>query len=341
MRITIVTDAWKPQVNGVVRSLEHLHLSAQKQGVEISFVTPLQFRTFPMPGYSEIRLSITRYASVKAAIDEQRPDAVHIATEGPLGILARRYAIRKGSNFTTCYHTAYPQYVSARLPIPENWTYSFLRRFHNASSATMVATQSLYQELAAHGFRRLALWSRGVDAEMFRPREEKLQYGPGPQLLYVGRVAVEKNLEMFLRAQLPGTKIIVGDGPDRLRLQAQYPDAKFLGIKTGSALVEIYASADVFVFPSLTDTFGLVLLEALASGVPVAGFPSGGLLKTIADAGVGVLNPDLAEAVHGALTIAPSLARNFALGYSHDHATRQFIDHVKTALSDRPRNGSI
>lgn len=336
MRITIVTDAWKPQVNGVVRSLEHLHASAEKQGAQISFVTPLQFRTFPMPGYSEIRLSLTRFASVKAAIDAQKPDALHIATEGPLGTLARRYAVRMGWNFTTCYHTAYPQYVSARLPVPERWTYAILRRFHNASAATLVATETLQQELSSKGFSRLELWSRGVDADLFRPREEKLRFGPLPQLLYVGRIAVEKNLDAFLRTPMPGTKILVGDGPDRNRLQAEFPDAIFLGTKTGNELAEIYASADVFVFPSLTDTFGLVLLEALASGVPVAAFPAGGLLTTIEKAGVGVLNEDLSLAVQSALQIPSDEARKFALGYTHELSTRQFLTHVQTALDRRP-----
>jgi glycosyltransferase involved in cell wall biosynthesis len=335
MRITVVTDAWRPQVNGVVRTLERLQFEAEKQGVTISFVTPLQFKTFPMPGYPEIRLSMTRPSTLHAAIEAQKPDAIHIATEGPLGTLGRRYAMLNKRKFTTCYHTAYPQYLSARYPVPERLTYAYLRRFHNASATTMVATEPLRSELASRGFQRLAIWSRGVDAEIFQPRPEKLHFGEGPQLLYVGRVAVEKNIDAFLCTPMPGTKIIVGDGPDRARLQTEYPEAIFLGVKTGSELAEIYASANVFVFPSMTDTFGLVLLEALASGLPVAAFPAGGFLNAIEAAGVGVVNPNLTEAVLGALKIAPTAARDFALGYTHQHSTRQFIRNVETALNFR------
>jgi len=332
MRITIVTDAWQPQVNGVVRTLERLQYEAVKQGVLISFVTPNSFATFPMPGYPEIRLSLTRPASLHEAIDIQKPDALHIATEGPLGTLARRYAIKTGRRFTTCYHTAYPQYLSARFPVPERLTYAYLRRFHNASATTMVATDLLRTTLRSWGFERLAIWSRGVDADLFKPRANKIYFGEGPQLLYVGRVAVEKNLDAFMKVAVKGTKIIVGDGPDRARLQAEYPDTIFLGVKTGEELAEIYSSADVFVFPSLTDTFGLVLLEALASGLPVAAFPAGGFLHAIGDAGVGALHADLVQAIHGALHIPREASRQFALGYTHQHSTRQFIENVVTAL---------
>lgn len=340
MRITIVTDAWRPQVNGVVRTLERLQLEAAKQGVRVSFVTPLEFRTFPMPGYPEIRLSFPRPSSLHSAIEAQRPDAIHIATEGPLGTLARRYALKIGRRFTTCYHTAFPQYLSARYPVPESLTYAYLRRFHNASATTMVATEQLRAELSARGFQHLAIWSRGVDAELFRPRPKKLNFGQWPQLLYVGRVSVEKNLDKFLKTQIAGTKIIVGDGPDRMRLQSEYPEAVFLGVKTGEELAEIYASADVFVFPSLTDTFGLVLLEALASGLPVAAFPAGGFLNSVEAARVGVLHNDLAEAVWGALNINPTAARAFALGYTHQNSTRQFIDNVATGVNILKRDAA-
>lgn len=335
MRITIVTDAWRPQVNGVVRTLERLQAEAEKQGVRISFVTPLEFRTFPLPGYPEIRLSLTRPSTLHEAIEAQSPDAIHIATEGPLGTFARRYAMLTGRRFTTCYHTAYPQYLSARYPIPERLTYAYLRHFHNASATTMVATEPLRSELSSRGFKHLAIWSRGVDAELFKPRANKLTFGQGPQLLYVGRVSVEKNLETFLKAPMKGTKIIVGDGPDRKRLQVEYPDAVFLGVKTGDELAEIYASGDVFVFPSLTDTFGLVLLEALASGLPIAALPAGGFLDAITTAGVGTTHNDLSEAVLGALAIPSASARDFALGFTHQHSTRQFINNVVTALEIR------
>jgi glycosyltransferase involved in cell wall biosynthesis len=337
MRITIVTDAWRPQVNGVVRTLERLQIEAERQGVRISFVTPLQFRTFPLPGYPEIHLSLTRPSTLHAAIEDQTPDAIHIATEGPLGTLARRYALQTGRRFTTCYHTAYPQYLSARYPVPERLTYAYLRRFHNASATTMVATEPLRFELSSRGFKQLAIWSRGVDADLFKPRDTKLVFGEWPQLLYVGRVSVEKNLDAFLKTPMIGTKIIVGDGPDRARLQLEYPEAVFLGVKTGRELAEIYASANVFVFPSLTDTFGLVLLEALASGLPVAALPAGGFLNAIEAAGVGVIHRDLSEAVWCALKIRPTAARDFALGYTHQHSTRQFIENVVTALEIRTK----
>ena len=335
MRISIVTDAWRPQVNGVVRTLERLHAESNKLGVEISFITPLEFRTFPMPGYSEIRLSVTSPSRIKAAIEAQRPDAIHIATEGPLGTLARRFAMQTGRKFTTCYHTAYPQYLSARYPIPERLTYAYLRRFHNAAATTMVATEPLRQELSARGFSKLAIWSRGVDADLFRPRDTRLTFGPGPQLLYVGRVSVEKNLDAFLDTPMRGTKIIVGDGPDRARLQAAHPNAVFLGIKTGDELAQIYASADLFVFPSMTDTFGLVLLEALASGLPVAAFPAGGFLDAVTKARVGIVDQDLNAAVEAALAIPRDKARNFALGYTHHESAKQFIRNVETALGYR------
>lgn len=333
MRITIVTDAWRPQVNGVVRTLERLQIESEKQGAQISFITPLEFFTFPMPSYPEIRLSLPLPSTLKKAIEAKRPDAIHIATEGPLGTLARRYAIQTAQPFTTCYHTAYPQYLSARYPVPESLTYAYLRRFHNKSSITMVATEPLRDELKGRGFKRLAIWSRGVDADLFKPRPNKLIFGEWPQLLYVGRVSVEKNLDAFLKSPMIGTKLIVGDGPDRARLQFEYPNAIFLGVKTGKELADIYASADVFVFPSLTDTFGLVLLEALASGLPVAAFPAGGFLSSIESAGVGVLHNDLAEAIWRALKITPTAARDFALGYTHQNSTRQFLSNVSNALS--------
>jgi glycosyltransferase involved in cell wall biosynthesis len=331
MHITIVTDAWKPQVNGVVRTLERLQFEAAKLGIHISFVTPEKFPTLPMPGYPEIRLSVALPAQLHAAIEEQQPDWLHIATEGPLGIMARHYALKKHRKFTTCYHTAYPQYLSARYPIPEGVTYACLRHFHNASSTTMVATEPLRAALKDRGFERLAIWSRGVDAELYRPREKSYDIGPGPQLLYVGRVAIEKNLAAFLAAPSAGTKIIVGDGPDRAKLQSAYPDAVFLGVKTGEELAKIYASADLFVFPSLTDTFGLVLLEALASGVPVAAFPAGGFLDTVAEAGVGILHSDLSVAIEKALTLSRKKAREFAMGYTHQASARQFIRNIEAA----------
>jgi glycosyltransferase involved in cell wall biosynthesis len=338
MKILVVTDAWKPQVNGVVRTLERLAFEAERLGVTICFITPLDFKTIAMPGYAEIRLSLATPAMVGVKIAQENPDALHIATEGPLGLCARTWAKANHRSFTTCYHTHYPQYLAARFPIPENLTYSLLRQFHNSGAATMVATESLQSELSSRGFQRLAIWSRGVDGDLFAPRPPE-QQSPllaghqGPIFLCVARLAVEKNLDAFLSQRMDGTKVIVGDGPDRERLEKRYPDAVFLGARFGEELASIYASADVFVFPSMSETFGLVLLEALASGLPVAAFPGRGLLGEIGAAGVGVLSGNLSEAAKAALTIPKAACRGFAMGYSHVQSTRQFLNNVSNALS--------
>ena len=332
MRVLVVTDAWHPQVNGVVRSLEQLEAEARRIGEEIVFITPEQFRTVPMPGYAEIRLSLARPRLLNDLIDAAKPDAVHLATEGPLGLLARRACRKRALSFTTCYHTRYPQYLRARLPVPEPLTYALLRKFHNSGDGTMVATEALGNELRARGFNRLMLWSRGVDTELFKPRDELAFDRPRPIYLCVARLAVEKNLEAFLSLDLEGSKVIVGDGPDRARLQALYPDAHFLGAQFGEALARIYAAADVFVFPSRTETFGLVLLEALASGVPVAAFPGEGLIRDVADAGSAVLDDDLAVAARKALTLSRTDARRFASQFSFEQSTRQFFENVQRAM---------
>jgi glycosyltransferase involved in cell wall biosynthesis len=332
MRILVVTDAWRPQVNGVVRSLEQLEAEARRMGDDIVFLTPDQFRTLPMPGYREIRLSIARPRVMARLIDAANADAIHIATEGPLGLLARRYCKSRKIPFTTCYHTRYPQYLRARLPVPERVTYSLLRRFHNGGDGVMVATEALASELRAVGFDNLMIWSRGVDMELYRPRNEKVLDVEGPIFLCVARLAVEKNLDAFLKLDLPGTKVMVGDGPDRERLEAAYPDAHFLGAKFGEELAQIYAAADVFVFPSRTETFGLVLLEALASGVPVASYPGEGLLADIELAEVGVLNEDLSVAARAAMALSRERCRAFAARYSFERSTTQFIENVRSSL---------
>jgi len=332
MRILVVTDAWRPQVNGVVRSLEQLEAEARRMGDDIVFLTPDQFRTLPMPGYREIRLSIARPRVMARLIDAAKADAIHIATEGPLGLLARRYCKSRKIPFTTCYHTRYPQYLRARLPVPERVTYSLLRRFHNGGDGVMVATEALASELRAVGFDNLMIWSRGVDMELYRPRNEKVLDVEGPIFLCVARLAVEKNLDAFLKLDLPGTKVMVGDGPDRERLEAAYPDAHFLGAKFGEELAQIYAAADVFVFPSRTETFGLVLLEALASGVPVASFPGEGLLADIELAEVGVLNEDLLVAARAAMALSRERCRAFVARYSFERSTTQFIENVRSSL---------
>ncbi|MDJ1158504.1 glycosyltransferase family 1 protein [Chelatococcus sp. SYSU_G07232] len=331
MRVLVATDAWRPQVNGVVRSLENLAEEAPALGADLSFLTPDCFRTVALPTYREIRLAMATPCAARRAIERFGPDYVHIATEGPIGLATRRVCLADGRPFTTSYHTRFPEYLSARLPVPERWSYAWLRRFHNAGAGTMVSTSTLERELASRGFRHLMRWTRGVDAELFRPRAGSVIDAPRPILLYVGRVAVEKNVAAFLALDLPGTKVVVGDGPARASLEAAHPDARFLGVRSGAELAAIYASADVFVFPSLTDTFGIVLLEALASGLPVAAFPVAGPLDVIGDSGCGVLDADLGRAVRAALAIPREGCRAYALSFTWRESARQFLDNVRLA----------
>ena len=289
MRILVATDAWHPQVNGVVRSLTMMAEAAKRFGVDVSFITPQSFRTFAMPSYPDLRVALPGQAKIERLIADARPHSIHIATEGPIGLMVRRYCGQHGLLFTTSFHTRFPEYIRARLPIPESWIWAALRWFHNASQAVMAATPALASELRARGFRNVVLWPRGVDTTHFYPRAIELGL-PRPVFLCVGRIAVEKNLEAFLDLDLPGTKLIVGDGPARGVLARKYPQAVFLGARQGEELAQAYAAADVFVFPSRTDTFGLVLLEALASGLPVAAFPVTGPRDVIGAAPVGVLN---------------------------------------------------
>jgi glycosyltransferase involved in cell wall biosynthesis len=335
MRVLIATDAWRPQVNGVVRTLEELERDAPAAGLTLDFVTPLDFSNMPMPGYSEIRLAFRPERGVKAAILRFQPDAIHIATEGPIGFAARRQAMKRGISFTTSYHTRFPEYLRERLPVPVGLTYAWLRRFHNAADGVMVATPTLERDLAKRGFANLQRWSRGVDTGRFRPRPALASPWPGPVFLYVGRVAVEKNLEAFLSLALPGTKVVVGDGPAREELQARYPQARFTGALSGEALAEAYAGASVFVFPSRTDTFGLVLLEALASGLPVAAFPVMGPADVIGNAPVGVLSEDLQTAAMQALTLDPAACVAFAGRHSWIESAREFARNVAEGIERR------
>jgi len=330
-RILVVTDTWHPQVNGVVRSLEALARAALDLGANVQFLTPQGFRSFRMPTYPEIRLAATTTTNVAHRIEALSVNHVHIATEGPLGLAARRYCLKKNLCFTTSYHTKFPEYVSARTFIPKSWVYRFLRRFHNAGSGIFVSTESLATDLEAHGFNKLMRWSLGVDHERFRMRSTSVLDFPRPIFLSVGRLAVEKNLEAFLRLDLPGTKVIVGDGPARAALESAYPQAYFLGTQIGDALAEIYSSADVFVFPSMTDTFGLVLLEAMASGLPVAAFPVTGPLDVIGESGAGVLDEDLRRACLKALGIPRWKARTHAETFSWRASAQQFLINLSTA----------
>ncbi len=327
MRILVATDAWHPQVNGVVRTLAMMADAAKGLGAEVSFLTPESFRTFALPSYRDLRLALPYQAKIARLIAEAMPDSIHIATEGPIGLLVRRYCRNNGLPFTTSFHTRFPEYISARLPIPESWIWAALRWFHAPSQVVMAATPALAIELRIRGFRNVVLWPRGVDARLFHPRSVDLGL-PRPVFLCVGRVAVEKNLEAFLELDLPGSKVIVGDGPARASLARTYPQAVFLGSRQGEALAEAYAGADVFVFPSKTDTFGLVLLEALASGVPVAAFPVTGPRDVIGTAPVGALNDDLRLACLAALNISPQSCLEFAAGHTWEASARAFIENM-------------
>ena len=331
MRLMLVTDAWAPQVNGVAHSLERTVALLRAGGDRVDVMAPELFRTLPCPTYPEIRLAIVAPAEIARRIGDLDPDYVHIATEGPLGMMARRHCLRSGRGFTTSYHTKFPEYLSARMPVPLSWGYGFMRRFHNAGRGCMVASATLKADLAARGFGTRMLWPRGVDAELFRPRPGADPGVPRPAFLYVGRVAVEKNIEAFLSLDLPGSKIVVGDGPAREDLQRRFPDAHFRGTLRGEALAEAYAAADVFVFPSRTDTFGNVLLEALASGLPVAAYPVTGPSDIIRDPRIGVLSEDLGEAALAAVALSGSAAREYALRYSWEASAATLRENIITA----------
>jgi glycosyltransferase involved in cell wall biosynthesis len=327
-RVLIITDAWLPQVNGVVRSIEALLQEAPSLEIEIKVLTSVGFCTVPIPTYREVRVVVTRPSVVDRRIEEIGPDFIHIATEGPLGICAWIACRRAGRPFTTCYHTRFPEYLAVRRIAPRGLVYALLRRFHNASVGTMVATETLEHELHARGFARLMRWSRGVDCNFFRPSATSVFDLPRPIFLTCARVAIEKNLGAFLSLDLPGSKVVVGDGPARKKLQTRFPEAHFVGEMHGAALASAYASADVFVFPSLADTFGLVLLEALASGLPVAAFPVAGPLDVIGGSGAGVLDADLGRAALAALAIPREMARAHALTFTLGASARQFVDNI-------------
>lgn len=327
MRIAIVSDAWFPQVNGVVRSLDTVRRILVAEGHVVDVFGPDRFPTMPCPTYPEIRLALLPQRRLGRLLDEFAADAIHIATEGPLGLAARRWCLAKGLPFTTSFHTKFPDYVRARTGLPLALGYAWLRRFHNSATQVMVATQSLEDELRARGFRHLVRWSRGADLTLFRPRpdEAPLLDLPRPIFAYVGRVSVEKNIGAFLALDLPGSKLVVGDGPQRADLERRFPTAHFVGAKHGEDLARHYALADVFVFPSQTDTFGLVVLEALACGVPVAAFPVTGPKDVIGTAPVGCLDNDLRQAALGALKLSREDCRTHALTYSWEASAQQFL----------------
>ncbi|MCC0029475.1 MAG: glycosyltransferase family 1 protein [Brucellaceae bacterium] len=307
MKLLIATDAWQPQVNGVVRTMGIVIDTMRARGHDVHVISPQDFRSMPCPGYPEIPLAFARPRRLARMIEDYAPDAIHIVTEGPIGFAARRACLRNGWHFTSAFHTRFPEYLRARAPIPVPLTHALFRRFHAASSNVLVPTQSILDDLKARGYGHLKLWTRGVNRTLFHPGRRGESGLPGPVFAYVGRLATEKNIAAFLELALPGTKLVVGDGPQRGELEKRFPDAVFVGAKTGEPLAEAFASADVFVFPSRTDTFGLVILEALASGLPVAAYPVPGPLDILAKAGpsAGVLDEDLAKAALGALELGP------------------------------------
>lgn len=325
MRILIVSDAWFPQVNGVVRTLSVVADKLTAMGDTVEVIGPDRFRNLPMPGYAEIRLAIAPKRRLAQLVAEFAPEIIHIATEGPLGWAMRGICRRNKWPFTTAFHTRFPEYLEARTRIPADWSWRVMRRFHEAGDGTFAATASLREELARRGFTKIRAWTRGVDLEKFNPASRDEWPGlPRPVFLYAGRVAIEKNIEAFLALDLPGSKVVVGDGPALPALQQKFPAVTFTGYRENGALARSYAGADVFVFPSRTDTFGLVLLEALAAGTPVAAFPVTGPIDVITDEKVGALDEDLRAACLKALDCDRSMARRHAEAWSWDACVAQF-----------------
>jgi len=337
MRILIATDAWEPQVNGVVRTLTRVVAEMRAMGHTVDVISPDQFKTFPLPTYPEIKLAVGAYEPVQDRLKQFEPEAIHIATEGPIGLAARRICVEWKLPFTTSYHTKFPEYVSARLPVPIQAGYAYMRWFHKPSGRLMVATPTMRDELTRHGFRNISPWARGVDTQAFRPRlpgEPDVFEGLArPIWLYVGRIAVEKNIEAFARLDLPGTKVLVGDGPQREELATNYPELVFAGALHGQPLAHRYACADVFVFPSLTDTFGLVILEAMAAGTPVAAYPAPGPIDIIPGSGAGALaatpTEGLREACLECLNIPRADVRAYAEKFSWRSCAEEFVRNLQ------------
>ena len=330
MRIMLVTDAWEPQVNGVVRTLTRTVQECREMGHVVEVVSPDQFKTLPLPTYPEIRLALGAYEPMQARFKAFEPEAIHIATEGPVGLAARRVCIEWKLPFTTSYHTRFPEYVAARFPAPVSAGYAYMRWFHRASGRVMVATPTMREELTKRGFRNLSPWSRGVDTVLFHPCRAAefphvLNGVARPIFLNVGRVAPEKNIEAFLALDLPGTKVVVGDGPAREGLEVRYPDALFVGTKSGEELAAYFAHADCLVFPSLTDTFGLVILEAMAAGAPVAAYPAPGPIDIIPGSGAGEVNDDLRRACLDCLKIDRTAVRRYAESFSWRQSAEEFV----------------
>jgi glycosyltransferase involved in cell wall biosynthesis len=328
MRILVATDAWRPQISGVVRTLEALATAVHASGSTLDFLTPDGFASLPLPTYPGLRCALPRPGEIARRVERVRPDAIHVATEGPIGFFVRRFCLQRALPFTTSFTTRFPEYIAARVPFPLAWSYAALRRFHAPAVATMVSTPTLAAELTGRGFQRLKMWSRGVDNELFRPDRKVQLELPRPIFMSVGRIAPEKNLEAFLTLPLPGSKVVIGEGPQEADLRARFPHAHFLGCMGGERLAAHMAAADVFVFPSKTDTFGIVQLEALSCGVPVAAYPVTGPLDVIGDSPVGILDDDLEQACQRALALPRAACRAHALQFSWEASAAQFLSHV-------------
>ncbi|MEO1235338.1 MAG: glycosyltransferase family 1 protein [Planctomycetota bacterium] len=330
MKIALLTDAWEPQVNGVVRTWQHVIEEAEQLGHEFTVIHPGLFRTVGAPKYPEIRLAVWPYRTTNRTLDDFAPDAIHVATEGPIGRAGRRYCLKRKLPFTTSYHTQFPHYLKAYFGIPVWATYKFIRWFHGPAEATLAPTKTVVDELHTNGLPKAKTWSRGANTTLFRPQDKTLLTDlPRPIFLYAGRVAVEKNIEAFLQLDLPGTKVVVGDGPAKPKLEKQFPNVHWAGYQFGEDLALHYASADVFVFPSLTDTFGVVMLEANASGLPVAAYPVTGPIDVVKEGVTGCLNHDLRQACLDAIDLTPQDCRDFALANSWGRCAEIVLETVR------------
>jgi glycosyltransferase involved in cell wall biosynthesis len=340
MKIAIVTDAWPPQISGVVTTLTETIRQLNHLGHQVLVLHPDRFPfTIPCPTYPQIRLAIAPGKRLRKMLNNFHPDAIHIVTEGPVGLSGRRYCVRNRLNFTTSFTTRFDEYIQLRFRIPSRWIFAMLRWFHSAASNVLISSVPLRQELESNGFTHTVLWPRGVDAERFRMHGKWFLSATRPLFMYVGRVAVEKSIEDFLKLDLPGTKYVVGDGPELNRLRADYPDVAFVGAKTGLELARHFAAADVFVFPSRTDTYGVVMLEAMASGVPVAAYPVRGPIDIVRNGETGFLDEDLHKAALQALELDPDRCREFALQFSWPNSAKYFINNlVQARPSETPVN---
>lgn len=335
MRIAIVTDAWSPQVNGVVRTLQSVRAELEAQGHRVMIVSPDLFYSMPCPTYPEIRLAFASTGSVGRMLEDFSPQAIHLATEGPVCLAARRWCLARDFPFTTAYHTQFPDYIAARTGMNPEWIWRYIRWFHWPAQSILASTPSIAATLREHGLTRIRHWGRGVDQATFgnATPDPAIRALPGPVQLFVGRVAIEKNIEAFLNSRHPGSKVVVGEGPALAHLRARYPDVHFLGPKFGGDLAAAYAAADVFVFPSRTDTFGLVMIEAMACGTPVAAYPVTGPVDVIKP-GTGVMDEDLDQAIAAALTLDRAVCRDYGRTFTWAASARQFLSALAPVVSD-------